>query len=271
MERMAQSPLLEATCSHIRLALSHLAWEEAGIRGVEFWTQRRAVDAPMHCHWDIDEALGASSGRVRCPWLSVLVYLSCAGGPTLVLDQQPVQSTRGMRGRRAARLVWPHEGKVHAFGGDLLHGVLAPWSESGATPVGRLRHTLILNFWRRRPQQVPTLPRVLCPLVFEAARAHSGAVTAHDYSVAALPRASGATAREPGRHLPAEAHKSWEPSETAHWTRQRLLLGMFDRHEHLHLMLPQITYRGYSVEDFETIIFTDTECTSRISPGRGKA
>jgi hypothetical protein len=50
---------------------------------------------------------------------STILYLSDAGGPTVVLDQQP-----GTALALVAWLVSPQSGRLAAFDGSLLHGVL---------------------------------------------------------------------------------------------------------------------------------------------------
>jgi hypothetical protein len=68
---------------------------------------------------------------------STILYLSDAGSPTIVLDQQP-----GTALASAAWLVRPQPGRLAAFDGSLLHGVLP----GKASQAGN-RTTLVLAFW----------------------------------------------------------------------------------------------------------------------------
>ena len=53
----------------------------------------------------------------------------------------------------------PHRNRYAIFAGDLLHGVLDARGHTPSHalpgPKGRLRVTLVANFWDRRPSGVP--------------------------------------------------------------------------------------------------------------------
>src|SRR5438552_2823300 len=63
--------------------------------------------------------------------------------------------------REATRLetVKPRRNRYAIFAGDLLHGVLDARGRTPSRPLagphGRLRVTLVVNYWQRRPTGVP--------------------------------------------------------------------------------------------------------------------
>ena len=147
--------------------------------GVEFWAQHRSLAAPMHLHWDCDEKLGRLTGLLVCPLLSVIVYVGDEGGPTLLIARSPADeapSSIAPQPPERCWLVWPHAGQIASFAGSMLHGVLR---QKGATPaspapgpqapIGEelapapMRTTVLLNFWVRRPMDLPMLPRSVAP------------------------------------------------------------------------------------------------------------
>jgi hypothetical protein len=132
------------------LALSRLS----GVRcaGVEWWIGRAyTTDLPIEFHFDHDVKAGA-----RHPlWSSVFFFNSVRGGHLAVTDQRPGQT-------EATRLetVKPRRNRYAIFAGDLLHGVLDARGRTPGRrlpgPRGRLRVTLVVNYWSRRPTGVPT-------------------------------------------------------------------------------------------------------------------
>ena len=112
-------------------------------------------------HWDCDQELGRFEGKTACPILSVIVYASSAGGPTLVLDQRPDDAWgETVRGG----LVWPHAGAVAVFPGNLLNSVCGLPGEptrfsgaagSGAGQAAGVRETVLLNLWAACPLDLP--------------------------------------------------------------------------------------------------------------------
>ncbi|KAK9804385.1 hypothetical protein WJX72_010453 [[Myrmecia] bisecta] len=121
----------------------------------EWWVHVREADAPHQLHFDVDESRlrqGRNKYQLCHPAVSSVVFLSCpeTGGPTLVIDQIP-QDDLGQRGW----LVSPEVGKLLAFRGTLLHGVLpGPPSPAG---MGPSRLTLIIAWWSAvlQPQTGP--------------------------------------------------------------------------------------------------------------------
>ena len=140
-------PLEEAV-----LALWPLA-RAPSARGAEWWIGRaHTTSIPVEFHFDQDV-----KGRARRHPVvsSVLFFNAVRGGQLAVTDQVP-------GGSIATRLeiVAPRRNRYALFAGSLLHGVL---DARGRTPQrrlpgppGRLRVTLVVNYWDRRPTGVPT-------------------------------------------------------------------------------------------------------------------
>jgi hypothetical protein len=132
-------------------ALTALA-RPRGCAGAEWWIGRSYTnDVPIEFHFDHDV-----KGRTpRHPRLSTVFFFNrVKGGQLAVTDQRP-------GGRRATRMeaIAPRRNRYAIFAGDLLHGVL---DRDGRTPTkrlggprGRLRVTLVVNFWSERPSKVP--------------------------------------------------------------------------------------------------------------------
>jgi len=131
-------------------------WRLAGARrcdGAEWWLGRAyTTDLPVEFHFDED----VKGRRRRHPRLSsVFFFNSVRGGQLAVTDQVPT-SQAAMR----LETVAPRRNRYAIFAGNLLHGVL---DARGRTPGkrvhgarGRLRLTLVVNYWDRRPTCVPT-------------------------------------------------------------------------------------------------------------------
>jgi hypothetical protein len=129
-------------------------WKRAGIRcaGVEWWIGRAHTNRlPIEFHFDHDV-----KGRVlRHPRVSsVFFFNSVRGGHLAVTDARP-----GTGPATRMEPVKPRRNRYAMFRGNLLHGVL---DGEGRTPArghggrGRVRITLVVNFWDRRPTGVPT-------------------------------------------------------------------------------------------------------------------
>lgn len=214
--------------------------------GVEMWIQRRGADSAMHLHWDMDEErVRLEPGQLRTPAMSVVVYLSDAGGPTLVLRQQPRAPREGPR---RCWCIWPHAGMVCRFPGDYLHGVLG---DPDVQDAGSSRHTLILNFWRRRPRGLPRLPAVLMPR--------------EDPDRPPQPAAS--TRPPPTGPLRV---RQWRLGESEAWPCRQLLIGTYDETQSLTLRLPPSQYSGKQLEAFLTVVRT-SDAHSGAPPAAGHA
>jgi len=94
------------------------------------------------------------SARRRPKLSSVFFFNAVRGGQLVVTDATP--------GRAPTRLesVKPRRNRYALFAGNLLHGVL---DANGETPTralpgprGRLRVTLVVNYWDVRPTAVST-------------------------------------------------------------------------------------------------------------------
>jgi hypothetical protein len=121
--------------------------------GAEWWIGRAyTTDLPIGFHFDEDVK---GRGALRHPLLSsVLFFNSVRGGQLAVTDQRPGSG-------EATRLatVKPRANRYAVFEGDLFHGVLDARGRTPARrlagPRGRLRVTLVINYWQRRPTNVP--------------------------------------------------------------------------------------------------------------------
>eukprot|EP00041_Stephanoeca_diplocostata_P030497 m.924316 g.924316 ORF g.924316 m.924316 type:complete len:526 (+) comp23768_c0_seq4:366-1943(+) len=94
---------------------------------VEWWTHKRPIRSSWmynahQLHFDTDEHTFQKDSRValRHPLWSCVVYLSDAGGPTLVTDKAAGAPGLGEMGA----LVMPQTGRCVLYRGNLLHGVI---------------------------------------------------------------------------------------------------------------------------------------------------
>jgi hypothetical protein len=140
-------------------ALWPIAAPGARCTGAEWWIGRSYTTVvPIGFHFDQD--VKAPRG-LRHPTLSsVLFFNRVRGGHLAITDQRP--GPRGEPRPRIAgalRTVAPEPNRYVVFDGRLFHGVLdAKGKTPGrrlAGPRGRLRVTLVVNFWARRPTGVP--------------------------------------------------------------------------------------------------------------------
>ncbi|MEO8702065.1 MAG: hypothetical protein ABI867_18625 [Kofleriaceae bacterium] len=110
--------------------------------GAEWWFRATTTDTGFPFHFDRDEGI---RGSIVSPDLASILYLSNAGGPTVILDATPSRRTAPSAGVA----VYPRPGRFGMFPGSLLHGVLPG-------PPGRWpRVTMLVNWWR-------TVPRMEC-------------------------------------------------------------------------------------------------------------
>jgi hypothetical protein len=133
-----------------------------GLAGVEWWLSRmRPSDVQVDFHQDRDEVLFGRTGRLVHPAVSSILFLNrCRGGLLAVVDA-PANDANPARAPDDldADLVRPWPNRLVLFPGDLTHGVL---DADGAVPHGRLpapaplRLALAMNWWRRRPEGVPS-------------------------------------------------------------------------------------------------------------------
>ena len=114
--------------------------------GAEWWVRATTTDTGFPFHFDRDEGIRSS---IVSPGLASILYLSNAGGPTLILDATPSR----IAAPTAAIAVDPRPGRFAMFPGSLLHGVLP--GRPGRWP----RVTMLVNWWR----SVPRMERAPAP------------------------------------------------------------------------------------------------------------
>ena len=147
------------------LALRPRLTELGPIDGVEWWLSRMDPnDVGVDFHRDRDEKLALRTGRQRHPdWSSVLFLNRCRGG-LLAVTAEPPDPTRPSHAPRRLDfdLVAPVPNRFTCFEGSLTHGVLDARNQIPDEPLpgrSRLRLTLVLNWWRRRPSAIPEWKR----------------------------------------------------------------------------------------------------------------
>ena len=127
--------------------------------GAEYWVQIYNGGRGLAFHFDKDEHIMSSEGRMVNPIFSSVFYLSHTSGPpqapTVVTNQRfdvdqgcvvpddPTSST----------LVFPRKNSYCIFDGALGHGVL----DSGRQDV---RVTLLVNWWKKRPENIERMMAV---------------------------------------------------------------------------------------------------------------
>lgn len=120
-----------------QLILPHFP-EVARARRAEWWAHNRAHSGGHQLHFDSDDE---GRGGVRNPIASTVLFLSAAGGPTLVTQQSLASTALAPHGW----LAYPRENRLVAFDGRLLHCVI-PGRAAFATD--RRRITVMIAFWR---------------------------------------------------------------------------------------------------------------------------
>jgi hypothetical protein len=107
--------------------------------GAEWWFRATTTDTGFPFHFDRDEGI---RGSIVSPDLASILYLSNAGGPTVIVDATPSR----VSAPSAAIAVHPRPGRFGMFPGTLLHGVLP--AGAGRWP----RVTMLVNWWRSVPR-----------------------------------------------------------------------------------------------------------------------
>ena len=131
------------------------------IAGVEWWLSRmRTTDVRVDFHRDRDERLALTHGRIVHPRLSAVLFVNrVRGGLLAVTRQSPWPENPSCAQRKVDwELVQPRPNRLAFFSGNLTHGVLDANNQipNGRIPgKGRLRTAVIMNFWNRRPMNVP--------------------------------------------------------------------------------------------------------------------
>ncbi len=139
--------------------LWHVAAPGPRCAGAEWWLGRaHTTRIPVGFHFDQD--VKAQRGFRHPRLSSVFFFNSVRGGQLAITDQRP-----GPRGEprpaqaRELLAIAPKRNPYAIFPGDLFHGVLdargrAPGKAVPGAP-GRMRLTLVINYWERRPTGVP--------------------------------------------------------------------------------------------------------------------
>jgi hypothetical protein len=131
------------------------------VTGAEWWLSRmRTSNVQVDFHRDRDERLALSTGRQVHPRISSVLFLNrCRGGLLAVSSRAPNPRNPAMAPDvLALDLVEPRPNRYAWFDGRLTHGVL---DAENQIPGGRLprepslRLTIAINFWRKRPTEVP--------------------------------------------------------------------------------------------------------------------
>jgi len=134
------------------LALWKLA-RPRGCAGAEWWIGRsHTTRVPLEFHFDQD----VKGRQRRHPRLSSVFFFNpVRGGQLAVTDQVP-----GSDAATRLETIAPRRNRYAVFAGNLLHGVLDARGRTPGRrlpgPAGRLRVTLVVNYWERRPTDVPT-------------------------------------------------------------------------------------------------------------------
>jgi hypothetical protein len=107
--------------------------------GAEWWFRATTTDTGFPFHFDRDEGIRSS---IVSPDLASILYLSNAGGPTVIVDATPSR----IAAPRAGIAVHPRPGRFGMFPGTFLHGVLP------GRPSRWPRVTMLVNWWRSEPR-----------------------------------------------------------------------------------------------------------------------
>ena len=130
--------------------------------GAEWWLGRsHTTDVPIELHFDQDVRLREAGGALLHPSISTVLFFNRVRGGQLAITDQRADKRGDPRPARASAMeaVAPRANRYAIFDGDRLHGVLdargrIPEGKLPGPP-GRLRLTLVVNFWKRRPTEVP--------------------------------------------------------------------------------------------------------------------
>lgn len=129
--------------------------------GAEWWLSRmRTSNVQVDFHRDRDERLALAGGPQVHPSISSVLFLNrCKGGLLAVTEQPPNPSNPAMApDRLELDLIEPRPNRYVWFDGKLTHGVLDAENQIPGRRLPRtqrLRLTIAINFWRRRPAGIP--------------------------------------------------------------------------------------------------------------------
>ena len=134
----------------------------ARIEGVEWWLSRmRPTDVRVDFHQDRDEARFHRTGETAHPAFGSVLFLNRCRGGLLAVTAAPARDENPARAPDdlgALDLVRPWPNRLASFPGDATHGVLDANGEiphRRLAPPAPLRLALVVNGWRRRPEDVP--------------------------------------------------------------------------------------------------------------------
>ena len=135
----------------------------------EIWAHSRHGDGHHQFHYDLDEVTLATSGQLKSPLVSCVVYLTTvtgdeyAGNPTVVVDRcvqdidegdeegEEGEEQGGSEKGRAGVLVYPKVNRLMAFPGGNLHcvvpGLVQDSTGSDSPDPDARRTTLMIGFW----------------------------------------------------------------------------------------------------------------------------
>lgn len=143
------------------LALRPQVPKERRIVGVEWWLSRMyTTDVRVDFHQDRDEKLALATGRLIHPRISSVLFLNrVRGGSLAITEELPEPENPSLAPSSLDfALVAPRPNRLVLFDGNLTHGVL---DANNQVPEGklpgrsRLRLTLPMNWWHRRPTDIP--------------------------------------------------------------------------------------------------------------------
>ena len=143
------------------LALRHLVSPPPSVVGVEWWLSRMDTNrVGVDFHRDRDEKLAHRTGRIIHPKLSSVLFLNRVKGGLLAVSagRPNARNPACAPGEIDFALVRPLPNRLAWFSGDRTHGVLDAYNRlpGKSSRVGhRLRVALVINWWPRRPLQVP--------------------------------------------------------------------------------------------------------------------
>ena len=143
------------------LALRHWVPAPPSVVGVEWWLSRMDTNrVGVDFHRDRDEKLAGRTGRIIHPKLSSVLFLNRVKGGLLAVSagRPNAENPACAPDRIDFALVRPLPNRLALFPGDRTHGVLDTYNRlPGKTSlVGhRLRLAVVINWWHRRPLQVP--------------------------------------------------------------------------------------------------------------------
>ena len=133
-----------------------------GLVGVEWWLSRMSThDVRVDFHQDRDERLALRTGCLRHPRVSTVLFVNrVEGGLLAVTWEKPCEDNPSLAPAHPDfDLVRPEPNRLAIFDGRMTHGVLDARNQIPSRRLpgkGELRLTLVMNWWTRRPTEVPT-------------------------------------------------------------------------------------------------------------------